>query len=217
MSHELRTPLNSIIGFSELLEKPSSDPAEEMEFVRQINFNGRHLLQLINDLLDLAKVEAGRMTLSPVALDVAKVVEASLGAVAGMAAAKRLSLSTEVPTLPGVRADETRLRQILYNLLSNAVKFTPDGGRIVVSADAAGQTLQIHVADTGIGITPEDQQRIFGEFEQVDSSYSRAYQGTGLGLALTRRLVELHGGVITLQSEFGKGSVFSFTLPLGGS
>jgi signal transduction histidine kinase len=219
MSHELRTPLNAIIGFSELLEHPhpSSDAVEEKEFVRQIHSNGKHLLHLINDLLDLAKVEAGRMTLSLVAVDAAEAIEASLGAVAGMAAAKRLSLSMEMPALPKVRADEMRLRQILYNLLSNAVKFTPDEGRVVVSAQTVGPALQIDVTDTGIGITPEDQQRIFGEFEQVDSSYSRAYQGTGLGLALTRRLVELHGGTITLQSEFGKGSVFSFTLPLGGA
>jgi PAS domain S-box-containing protein len=221
MSHELRTPLNSIIGFSEVLtDKLFGDLNDrQLKYTNNIINSGRHLLQLINDILDLAKVESGRAELLCSTFDVAQVIQDALALVKTTANRKTVELSCSVPaSVPLLFADEAKFKQILYNLLSNAIKFTPDNGKVSVSAAVTpkGESLKISVADTGIGIKPQDHARVFHEFEQVDSSYGRQQQGTGLGLALTKRLVELHGGRIDVESEGieGRGSVFSFTIPL---
>jgi len=221
MSHELRTPLNAIIGFSEVLtDKLFGDLNErQLKYGNNILNSGRHLLQLINDILDLAKVESGRAELLCSSFNVAKVLQDAQTIVKTLANKKGIALEFNVPPdLPPLFADEGKFKQILYNLLSNAIKFTPDGGRVTLTASlgAPGECLRISVADTGIGIKPEDHERVFQEFEQVDSSYGRQQQGTGLGLALTKRLVEMHGGEILVQSEGieGKGSVFTFVIPI---
>ena len=224
MSHELRTPLNSIIGFSEILEDESVGPLTEKQrrYVSNVLLSGRNLLQLINDILDLAKVEAGRMELVASEFDAAKALEQIRGIVVALADKKRLAVQVSVPeALPLIHADQAKFKQILFNLLGNAIKFTAEGGRIAVCArriggsgqDEGTEWLEVSVADTGIGIPPEDQQRIFGEFEQSHRGSEHSVQGTGLGLALTRKLVELHGGQISLESEVGRGSTFRFTLP----
>ncbi len=224
MSHELRTPLNSIIGFSRVLQKGSGGglTAKQEDFVAQILAGGRHLLLLINDILDLSKVEAGRMTLEPTRFDVTAVLREVVASVGTLARGKGLWLTLEVqPGLPPVMADRAKLKQIMYNLLSNAIKFTHEGGQVRVVAAlerAAGgpRLLRVSVVDTGIGIKIEDQERVFLSFEQLDSPYTKLQQGTGLGLALTRRLVELHGGHIWVQSEgvAWKGSAFVFVIPV---
>jgi PAS domain S-box-containing protein len=218
MSHELRTPLNSIIGFSEMLEDETFGSLNEKQrrSVDNVLTSGRQLLQVINDILDLSKVEAGRMQLAPTELDAGFALGEVRGVIESLARMKGHTIEIEVePGLPPVMADPGRFRQIMYNLLSNAIKFTPDGGRIRMSAQraAGGGAVEIAVADTGIGIAPIDQERIFREFEQLDSAYVRQQQGTGLGLALTRKLVDLHGGRIWVESEVGRGSTFRFVLP----
>ena len=219
MSHELRTPLNSIIGFSEVLtDKLFGDLNDrQLKYTNNIINSGRHLLQLINDILDLAKVESGRAELLCSTFDVVQVLQDALALVKTMASRKAVELCSDLPhDLPLLFADEAKFKQILYNLLSNAIKFTPDNGKVCVAAAVTAESLRVSVADTGIGIKPQDHARVFQEFEQVDSSYGRQQQGTGLGLALTKRLVELHGGRIELESEGieGRGSIFSFTIPL---
>jgi GAF domain-containing protein len=217
MSHELRTPLNAILGFSEvLLDRYVGDLTQkQVEYLESIHASGKHLLGLINDLLDLSKIEAGKMVLHPEPCYLPQTLEDALTLVRSEAIRKRLELSLEVASEVGlVEADPAKLKQILYNLLSNAIKFTPERGRVTLRGRQGGSLVEVEVADTGIGIRPEDQGRIFGEFEQVDSAYARQVQGTGLGLPLTRRLVELHGGTLTLQSAEGQGSTFTFTLPL---
>jgi signal transduction histidine kinase/DNA-binding response OmpR family regulator len=220
MSHELRTPLGAVIGFGELLEDEVAGELNERQarYVENVVSSGRHLLELINDVLDLSKVEAGRMELQLEPMDILPVLERSLLIVENMARGKDVRVELDVgERLPEVLADEGRLKQILYNLLSNAVKFTEEGGRVVLGADVDGsppETLRIRVRDTGIGIAPEDQERIFGEFEQVDSSLARTEQGTGLGLTLVRRLTALHGGEVTVESIPGEGSTFTVRLPL---
>ena len=221
MSHELRTPLNAIIGFSEVLtDKLFGDLNErQLKYGNNILTSGRHLLQLINDILDLAKVESGRAELLCSSFNVGKVLHDAQTIVKTLANKKSITLEFNVPPdLPPLFADEGKFKQILYNLLSNAIKFTPDSGRVTLTASLGtpGECLRISVADTGIGIKPEDHQRVFQEFEQVDSSYGRQQQGTGLGLALTKRLVEMHGGEIQVQSEGieGRGSVFTFVSPI---
>jgi signal transduction histidine kinase/DNA-binding response OmpR family regulator len=235
MSHELRTPLNGIIGFSELLSGKTFGELNERQsrYVTNVLVSGRHLLQLINDILDLSKVEAGRLELTRTPFSAANALANVQAIVKALANAKGIGLEVEVaPALSVVTADEAKFKQILYNLLSNAIKFTPEGGkiRVVVTRetdpkahpgleplfDSSGQCLKVVVADTGIGIHPRDHERIFVEFEQVDSSYARQQQGTGLGLALTKRLIELHGGRIWVESEGveGQGSRFGFLIPL---
>lgn len=225
MSHELRTPLNAIIGFSELLEAHTFGELNERQqrYVGNVLSSGRHLLQLINDILDLSKVEAGHMELALSEFDVGTALREARTIVATLADKKRLSLEIEVEdAIPVLTADQSKFKQILYNLLSNAIKFTPEGGQIRLTVRRAaegavregGEWIEVAVADTGIGLRPEDQERIFGTFEQVDSAYGREQEGTGLGLALSRKLVELHGGWIWVESELGKGSVFRFILPL---
>jgi signal transduction histidine kinase len=216
MSHELRTPLNAVIGFSDvLLEHTFGELNDKQEqYVGIILGSGRHLLSLINDILDLSKIEAGRMELELTAFDVAAAIDNTVTLVRDRAARHGQALAVEVE--PGIEtfvADERKIKQILLNLLSNAVKFTPDGGRIDVRVGRVDGGIEIAVSDTGIGIAPEDQAMIFEEFRQVSSDYVRKREGTGLGLALTRRFIELHGGTIRVESELGKGSTFTFTLP----
>ena len=219
MSHELRTPLNSIIGFSEMLLTEETGGAAlsdlQRDFVETVARNGRHLLQLISELLDLSKIEAGRLQLVRESLDLAAVVREAADSVRAQVEKRRHDLGIDVPAALTVSADRVRVRQILLNLLSNAVKFTPDGGRISVRAqtDDGRPFVRVEVVDSGVGIAPKDQDKLFREFVQLDGSLSRQYEGTGLGLALCKRLVELHGGAIGLVSAVGTGSTFWFTLP----
>jgi signal transduction histidine kinase len=217
MSHELRTPLNAIIGFSEvLMEKMFGDVnAKQLDYLKDIHESGRHLLSLINDILDLSKIEAGRMDLELSAFHLPTALSNAMTLVRERAQRHGIALGLEVdPRLGEVRADERKVKQILVNLLSNAVKFTPDGGRVEVRAKLDTSRLEIAVKDTGIGIAPQDQAVVFEEFKQVGRDYTRKAEGTGLGLALTKRFVELHGGEIRLESQPGKGSTFTFTLPI---
>ncbi|MBI3963233.1 MAG: response regulator, partial [Deinococcus sp.] len=215
MSHELRTPLNSIMGFSEVLADGLAGALNEKQrkYVGNVLSSGQHLLSLINDILDLSKVEAGRMELSREQLDASEVVKEVLTALSPLANRQGITLVDAVAAAP-VWADHGRLRQVFFNLLSNAIKFTPSGGTVQVSTSTGGPMASFSVADTGIGIKPEDRGKLFQEFRQLDSTASRRYSGTGLGLSLTKRLVELHGGTITVQSEPGKGSTFTFTVPI---
>jgi signal transduction histidine kinase len=216
MSHELRTPLNAVIGFSDvLLERTFGELNDKQEqYVSIVLGSGRHLLSLINDILDLSKIEAGRMELELTSFDVEMAIDNTVTLVRDRAARHNLALAVDVePGLDPVVADERKVKQILLNLLSNAVKFTADGGRIGVRAGRVDGGVEIAVTDTGIGIAPEDQAAIFEEFRQVGTDVVRKREGTGLGLALTRRFVELHGGAIRVESELGKGSTFTFTLP----
>jgi signal transduction histidine kinase len=219
ISHELRTPLNSIIGFTDLLLTQELGPAlsdQQRDFLETVARNGRHLLQLINELLDLQRIAAGRMELKPEPVDLAALLTETTASVHAQVQKHRHALVVTPPSAGlRVQADRGRVRQVLLNLLSNAIKFTPDGGRITVVAGAVngGAEVRIAVTDTGIGIAAEDQPKLFQEFSQLDASASRKYEGTGLGLALSRRLIELHGGAIGVESEMGKGSTFWFTLP----
>jgi hypothetical protein len=216
MSHELRTPLNAIIGFSEvLLERLFGDVNEKQaDYLQDIHSSGRHLLNLINDILDLSKIEAGRMELEPSTFDLPSAIANAMALIRERAQRHGIALEMDVDAeLGDVVADERKLKQILLNLLSNAVKFTPDGGRIDVRARQDESFVRIAVADTGVGIAQEDQEAVFEEFRQVGSNYTSKQEGTGLGLALTRRFVELHGGTIGVESEPGQGSTFTFTLP----
>jgi signal transduction histidine kinase/DNA-binding response OmpR family regulator len=217
MSHELRTPLNAIIGFSEvLLERlfgALNDKQEE--YLRDILDSGRHLLSLINDILDLSKVEAGRMELELGRFSLPEALENGLTMVRERASRHGTALSLEVdPAIDVVQADERKVKQVVFNLLSNAVKFTPDGGQVGITAILGGDGVRITVWDTGIGIAPEDHGRIFEEFQQVGTRDGQEREGTGLGLALARRFVELHGGELSMESALGQGSRFTFTLPM---
>ncbi|MFA6218004.1 MAG: PAS domain S-box protein [Candidatus Omnitrophota bacterium] len=216
MSHELRTPLNSVIGFSEVLhDKTFGDlNARQTRYVDNILIAGHQLLSLINDILDLAKIEARKTELLRSEVKVKKILEECVLLVREKALNRNLDLSLHAQDDLLVWADERSLKQIILNLLSNATKFTPDGGKLSVTAEKKQGELVFSVRDNGIGVKLEDQERIFDEFEQVDTGTSRKFQGTGLGLALTRKLVELHGGKIWIESEGeGSGSVFSFTIP----
>ncbi len=240
MSHELRTPLNHILGFTELVANQQCGELnpEQEEYLQDVLQSGQHLLALINDILDLSKVEAGKLALEVTDLNLRPLLENSLHMVKERALAHRIRLATDIDGIPEVvRGDERKMKQILYNLLSNAVKFTPDGGSVRLSArlisdfgiwnsdlkkeaeDPATRipqpAIQISVEDTGIGIKEEDLGRIFAPFEQVDGSACRRYEGTGLGLSLTKRLVELHGGRIWAESAGeGKGSKFALIIPV---
>jgi signal transduction histidine kinase/putative methionine-R-sulfoxide reductase with GAF domain len=217
MSHELRTPLNAIIGFSEvLLERMFGELNEKQnEYVDDVLSSGRHLLSLINDILDLSKVEAGRMELDLAQFDLPLAVENTITLVRERATSHGISLYREVDKRLGdFLGDERKVKQILLNLLSNAVKFTSEGGRVDVKAVMADGSVEISVSDTGIGIAPEDQETIFEEFRQVGTPYTQKHEGTGLGLTLTKKFVEIHGGKIWVKSEPGKGSTFTFTLPI---
>jgi len=217
MSHELRTPLNAILGFAELLiDEPQGgyEADRRKQFLEQIYKSGKHLLDLINDILDLAKVEAGQMDLRRLAFSLRDVVRSAIDTVQPLAAAKKLSLIVEQTADTALFADQGKVSQMLLNLLSNAIKFTPEGGRITVAVAELDNEVRLSVADTGIGITAADQEKLFVEFQQVGERPSGELQGTGLGLALTRRLAELHGGRVWVESEPGAGSRFYVALPL---
>ncbi len=217
MSHELRTPLNAIIGFSEvMLERLFGEVnAKQEEYLGDILSSGRHLLSLINDILDLAKIEAGRMELEPAAFHLPQAIDNALVLVRERAQRRGITLEQSVdPRLGEITGDERKVKQVLLNLLSNAVKFTPEGGRIDVRAALLDGGAEVSVADTGVGIAPEDHEAVFEEFRQVGTDYARKHEGTGLGLALARKFVELHGGKIWVQSQVGQGATFTFTIPV---
>ncbi|MBI5075915.1 MAG: response regulator [Nitrospirae bacterium] len=241
MSHELRTPLNAILGFSEVLQDGLFGNLSEKqnEYVGDIYSSGKHLLELINDILDLAKIESGKMELEPLKFSLKDTLASSLNMFREKALKHGIKLNFEITPDADreIEADQRKVKQIMFNLLSNAVKFTPDGGSVRVSARKWVRDLglgvseegpipdpqqsapdrdfiEISVTDTGIGIKPEDMPKLFKEFSQLESPYDKKYEGAGLGLALTRRLVELHRGTIRVESEFGKGSTFSFSLPV---
>jgi signal transduction histidine kinase len=216
MSHELRTPLNAIIGFSEVLGERMFGELndKQAEYTEDILTSGRHLLSLINEILDLSKVEAGRMELEVATFDLPLAIDNARTFVRERAAKHGINLDVTVDERLGdFVGDERKIKQILLNLLSNAVKFTPEGGRIGINARQIDGSVEISVTDTGIGIAPEDQAKIFEEFRQVGGDYAHKKEGTGLGLTLAKKFVELHGGKIWVESEVGKGSTFSFTLP----
>jgi len=216
MSHELRTPLNSIIGFSEVLqERLFGDLNEKQaEYIEDILSSGRHLLSLINEILDLSKVEAGRMELDPSTFDLPSAIDNARIFVREKAMKHGITLDVDIDKQLGdFTGDERKIKQILLNLLSNAVKFTPEGGRIGIHAIPIDGAVEVSVSDTGIGISPEDQARIFEEFRQVGGDYAHKSEGTGLGLTLAKKFVELHDGKIWVESEVGKGSTFTFRLP----
>jgi signal transduction histidine kinase len=217
MSHELRTPLNAIIGFSEVLHERMFGELndKQAEYITDIHGSGKHLLSLINDILDLSKVEAGRMELDLATFDLPSSIDNALTLVKERATRHGIQLESSIePGLDTLHADERKFKQIMLNLLSNAVKFTPAGGRILVAARREGDVVEVAVSDTGIGIAKEDCETVFEEFRQVGKDYTHKAEGTGLGLALTRKFVELHGGRIRVSSEPGKGSTFTFTLPV---
>ena len=215
MSHELRTPLNAIIGFGELLRDGVIDAEEDrQQALQDIQESGEHLLALINDILDLAKIEAGRMELDCTETDLAALFASTVTLVRERAAVRGLHLTADTGDVGAVVADTRKLKQILFNLTTNAIKFTPAGGSVRIAAREVAGGIEIVVADTGIGISEADQGRLFKEFVQVDGSLTRRHEGTGLGLALTRRLVELHGGRIAVQSVVGEGTTFTVWLPV---
>jgi two-component system, sensor histidine kinase len=217
MSHELRTPLNAIIGFSELMTQGIAGPLNErqQEFVGHVLASGRHLLNLVNDVLDLSKVEAGRMTLDRQWSALPAIVQAVQGVVGGLAVKQGVSLQIQMPDdLPAVLCDPVRIKQVLYNLLSNGIKFTPRNGRVSLVVRRAGDWIELEVADTGIGIAEKDLPRLFREFEQIQTATGSKPEGTGLGLALTRRLLALHGGTVSARSTVGQGSTFTVRLPI---
>jgi signal transduction histidine kinase len=216
MSHELRTPLNAIIGFSEVLQEKLFGELNEKqaEYTDDILTSGRHLLSLINEILDLSKVEAGRMELELATFDLPLAIDNARTFVRERATRHGITLDVKIDERLGdFVGDERKIKQILLNLLSNAVKFTPEGGRIHINAQQVNGSVEISVSDTGIGIAPEDQPRIFEEFRQVGSDNAKKIEGTGLGLTLAKKFVELHGGRIWVTSAPGKGSTFSFALP----
>jgi signal transduction histidine kinase len=217
MSHELRTPLNAIIGFSDALDEQFFGPlnARQARYVQHIMSSGRHLLALINDILDLSKVEAGRMELELSRFSLPEALESGATMVRERANQHGIELHVQTdPDVQVVEADERKVKQVIFNLLANAVKFTPDGGHVHVRACRTDSWLEVSVRDTGVGIAPEDQARIFDAFQQGDRGVAQPQEGTGLGLTLSRQFVELHGGRLWAESELGRGSTFRFTLPL---
>ena len=216
MSHELRTPLNAIIGFSEVLSQRMFGEinARQADYLADIQASGQHLLSLINDILDLSKVEAGKMELQPSRFSLSAAIQSVALMVRDRAAGRGVALSTEVDReIDTIEADERKIKQVVLNLLTNAVKFTSAGGQVHVQAARDGDGVRVTVRDTGLGIAPADQARVFDEFAQARGGGAPGQEGTGLGLTVSRRLVELHGGRIWVESELGKGSTFTFTLP----
>lgn len=214
MSHELRTPLNAVLGFASLLHEDSGLTAKQKRWLGHIRDGGKHLLQLINELLDLSKIEAGKLELTRTPLSPDALLQEVTADIEPLLLSKKIQFSSRLE--PGIilDADRIRFKQILYNLLSNAVKFTPEGGEISVDMKRLGRYALVKVQDSGVGIAPEQYESIFEEFKQIIDSESEVRNGTGLGLAITKKLVEQHGGQITVESELGRGSRFSFTLPL---
>jgi signal transduction histidine kinase len=217
IAHELRTPLNSVIGFAQVLLRQHFGPLtdKQKEYVRDIYESGDHLLSLINDILDLSKIEVGKLTLEIKKIALGPKIERALVFVREKAMAHGISLETKISEdLPDVFADERAILQILVNLLSNAVKFTPDGGRVEIKSYPQGDFIAVDVLDTGMGIAIEDQKKIFRLFEQLSVSSPYKREGTGLGLSIAQSLVTAMGGIITVKSELSKGSCFTFTLPI---
>jgi PAS domain S-box-containing protein len=219
MSHELRTPLNAIIGFAELMFKGKVGPVSEphKEYLGDILNSSRHLLQLINDVLDLAKVESGKMEFRAERVDLGRVVAEVRDILRGLASAKQIRVETEIdPAATSAVLDASKLKQVLYNYLSNALKFTPDAGHVSIRVAKEGERqVRIEVEDTGIGIRHQDKHRLFVEFQQLDAGMAKKYPGTGLGLALTKRIAEAQGGSVGVRSELGRGSTFWIVLPRG--
>jgi signal transduction histidine kinase len=217
MSHELRTPLNAVIGFSELIHDGKAGPVTDLqkEYLGDVLASAQHLLRLINDLLDLTKVEAGKMAFYPEPVDLADLVARTRDTLRVLAAQKRIKIATKIdPEVREVVVDPGKLKQVLYNYLSNALKFTAEGGRIAVRVRREGvEFFQLEVEDTGAGIRPEDIPRLFVEFQQLDAGPGKRYPGTGIGLALTKRIVEAQGGRVGVHSVFGQGSTFFAVLP----
>jgi len=215
MSHELRTPLNSIIGFSELLKHGDLNE-KEGHFVENVLTSGKHLLSLVNGILDLVNIETGKVELVLEKMSVPLTIDESLLMIKSNAEKHNIILKKEIdPELDHIVADRQKFKQILLNLLDNAVKFNkPAGGIVTVSAKKVGDMAMISVSDTGIGIKEEDMEKLFKEFEQLDKGTSRKYGGTGLGLTISKKLVELHGGKIKIESKYGEGSTFAFSIPL---
>jgi signal transduction histidine kinase len=214
MSHELRTPLNAIIGFSEIIHStPELTPEEHSEFSQSIHQSGLHLLKLINDILDLTHISAGRLELHPRPCLLAEAVDAALSENAAVATQKEITVRSEIRRDLEVVFDPRSLRHVVHNLVNNAVKFTPNRGRVCLRALETWEGTIVEVGDTGIGIRPEDQTRLFKEFRQVDGSTSRGFEGAGIGLALSKRLVEIQGGWISVESVPGTGSTFQFLIP----
>jgi signal transduction histidine kinase len=216
MSHELRTPLNGIIGFGEVLlgGRPGPLNPTQSEFLGDMLNSGRHLLQLINDVLDLSKVEAGKMELNPETFRIEKAIDEVCSVSRGIAHKKRIQIRTRIdPELGEITLDQQKFKQVLYNLVSNAVKFNNEDGRVEILASSRGELLEVRVADNGIGILEADLPRLFREFEQLDTGAARRFGGTGLGLVLTKRIVEFQHGSITVESVPGAGSTFTVMLP----
>jgi two-component system, NarL family, sensor histidine kinase BarA len=215
MSHELRTPLNSILGFSDVLLGSDSLQDKQLRWVGNIRTSGEQLLNLINDILDLAKIEAGKMQVRVEEFSIRDVCEGLLNLFRPFAEKKNIELKEQIATdIPLLRQDAGKLQQILSNLLSNAIKFTPEGGRVLLKVDADPMHVTVIVSDTGVGIAPEDQELVFEKFRQAGNPLTREHAGTGLGLSIVRELSKLLGGEVTLQSELGRGSTFSVRLPL---
>jgi len=216
MSHELRTPLNAILGYTELiLDNIYGEAPEKMRSVlERVQTNGKHLLGLINDVLDLSKIEAGQLTLSLSDYSVAELVQGVYVAVEPLAKQKNLALTTDIAKgLPVGRGDERRLAQVLLNLVGNAIKFT-EAGEVKIQASCVNGSFKVAVRDSGPGIAAADRAKIFEEFQQVDDTSTRTKGGTGLGLAISKRIVEMHGGRIVVDSELGKGSTFTVSIPV---
>jgi PAS domain S-box-containing protein len=216
MSHELRTPLNAIIGFSDLMSDGVTGPLTEKQqhFLKRIREGGKHLLQLINDILDLSKIEAGQVTLNCEAFNLRGIVPEVVSVIRPLAMAKKITVEEAYEHGATLCADRVRFKQVLFNLLSNAVKFTPEGGKVRIDSTVSHGQLFISVTDTGVGLAPSDQEVVFEEFRQVQNSSTKPNEGTGLGLAITKRLVEQHGGKISLRRELGKGSTFTVSFPV---
>jgi signal transduction histidine kinase len=215
MSHELRTPLSSILGFSEVLQSSKGLNEKQLRWLANIRTSGEQLLNLINDILDLAKIEAGKMQVRLIEFSSYDVCEGLLTMFRPMAEKKNIDLrSSFAPGIPLLRQDEVKFQQILSNLLSNAIKFTPEGGRVLLKAEAEAGQIVLTISDTGVGIAPEEQELIFEKFRQAGNPLTREQGGTGLGLSIVRELTKLLGGSVTLQSELGRGSTFTVRLPL---
>ncbi|WP_445475938.1 sensor histidine kinase [Methanococcoides methylutens] len=216
MSHELRTPLNSIIGFSDILCSEDFGALNEIQkrYLYNVNKSGKHLLELINDMLDLSKIEAGKMELFPEEFVVLDAINGVKAIMVPLAKKKDIDLKCTIGMEDHIiTADLLKFKQILYNLVSNAIKFTDEGGSVTIGSNRTDEQYSVFVQDTGLGISPGDQEKLFDPFSQVDSSLSKEYGGTGLGLALTKYFVEMHGGEIWVNSEVGKGSTFGFSIP----
>ena len=216
MSHELRTPLNAILGYTELIiDKIYGDVPEKIrEVLERVEKNGRHLLRLINDVLDLSKIEAGRLSLALNDYSMEDVIQTVFTSVEALAAEKNLELKVNIPGYLAIgKGDAQRIAQVILNLIGNAIKFT-DQGKIEVEATISNESFLVSVIDSGPGLSATDQKKIFEEFKQADGSSTRAKGGTGLGLSISKKIVEMHGGRIWVESSIGKGSKFSFSLPI---